>query len=204
DTEFGRTPLSWAADHGREGIVKMLLKRGDLNPNQADTKDGRTPVLWAAENGHRGVVNILLEREDVNLDQSDNKYGKASFRRSSENKDKHMVKMQFRGNNSITDTGREVGYDPKGPVSIPADSSPSTKPSIQSRLPSVQPLKSRFPLNTTSTHPSITQSIFSFNVDRRFTISSLICLFTFLLYILPSWPLNVSWLCKYLPGEGFM
>jgi ankyrin repeat protein len=54
DTEYGRTPLSWAAENGHEGVVKMLLERKDVNPNQADTEYGRTPLSWAAERGHEG------------------------------------------------------------------------------------------------------------------------------------------------------
>ena len=196
DTEFGRTPLSWAAEHGREGIVKMLLTREGVNSNQADTEYGWTPLLWAAENRHERVVKILLERKDVNLDHLEDKYGQVSLPRSAGNRDERVVEMQFRGNNSTAHTldinglpalpsadsnGWEVVLDPKSPVSILANSDPSTKPSIRSRLPSVGVLKSRFPLKKTSTHPNITQSILSLIVDWRFISSSLICFFAFLL-----------------------
>jgi len=71
---MGCTALAWAAIRGYEGVVKILLEREDINPNQADTGYGRTPLSWAAKNGHEGVVRILLEREDINPDQADN-YG---------------------------------------------------------------------------------------------------------------------------------
>ena len=61
DAEYGRTPLSWAAGNGHEGVVKMLLERADVNPDQADTKYGLTPLLWAAKYGREGVVKILLD-----------------------------------------------------------------------------------------------------------------------------------------------
>ena len=32
----GKTPLFWAAYLGYEGVVKMLLGRGDVNPNKLD------------------------------------------------------------------------------------------------------------------------------------------------------------------------
>ncbi|KAG0634376.1 hypothetical protein HOY80DRAFT_986632, partial [Tuber brumale] len=43
----------------------MLLERGDVDPDQADTKYGRTPLAWAAEFGHAEVVKMLSERKDV-------------------------------------------------------------------------------------------------------------------------------------------
>jgi len=71
----GCTALTWAAIRGYEGVVKILLEREDINPDQADTRSGQTPLLWAATNGHAGVVRILLEREDVNPNQVDTGYG---------------------------------------------------------------------------------------------------------------------------------
>jgi len=55
-----------AAQNGHHGIVKMLLERGDVNPDQADTYYGQTPLSLAAQNGHHGIVKMLLERGDVN------------------------------------------------------------------------------------------------------------------------------------------
>ena len=63
---YGRTPLSFAAGDGHEGVVKLLLGRKDVNPDIPDTEYGRTPLSWAAGNGHNGVVKLLLERKDVN------------------------------------------------------------------------------------------------------------------------------------------
>ena len=68
---IGMTALIWASRRGHEELVKMLLEREDVNPNQADTLDGQTPLTWAAMIGHEGVVKMLLEREDVNPNQGD-------------------------------------------------------------------------------------------------------------------------------------
>ena len=54
--------------HG--GVVKMLLGRGDVNPDKPG-KDGQTPLPWAAEYGHAGMVDILLGRDDINPDKPD-------------------------------------------------------------------------------------------------------------------------------------
>ena len=69
DTKHVRTPISWAAENGHEGVVKMLLKRQEVNPDQADTTYGQKPIALAAEDGHEGAVNMLLEREEANVNQ---------------------------------------------------------------------------------------------------------------------------------------
>jgi len=67
----GRTAFMWAAERGHGTMVKMLLEREDINPNQADKYLGVTPLICATDNGHEGVVKILLEREDISPDVSD-------------------------------------------------------------------------------------------------------------------------------------
>ena len=53
-----RTPLWHAASNEHEGMVKTLLERGEVNPDNRD--DGKTPLQLAAWNGHEEVVKILL------------------------------------------------------------------------------------------------------------------------------------------------
>jgi len=66
----GQTPLSLAAQNGRDGVVKLLLEQEDVNPDRPDN-DGQTSLSRAAENGHEGVVKLLLGREDVSPDEPD-------------------------------------------------------------------------------------------------------------------------------------
>ena len=68
---YGRTPLSWAAGGGHDGVVKLLLERKEVNPDRPDT-GGQTPLSWAAENGRDGIMKLLLEREEVSPDRPDN------------------------------------------------------------------------------------------------------------------------------------
>ncbi|KAL3440492.1 hypothetical protein BJX65DRAFT_300428 [Aspergillus insuetus] len=59
DTEYGRTPLSWAAGQGHEEVVKLLIQTGKVDVESKDTKYGRTPLSWAAQWGHVEVVKLL-------------------------------------------------------------------------------------------------------------------------------------------------
>ena len=68
---FGSTALSWTAARGHNVVVKMLLKRKDVNPEQANTKYCSTPLSQAARWGNKVVVKMLLEREEVNPDHVD-------------------------------------------------------------------------------------------------------------------------------------
>src|ERR1700722_19322887 len=47
----GRSPLSIAAEHGHEGLVRFFLARDDVDVNSKDS-DGRTALSFAASNGH--------------------------------------------------------------------------------------------------------------------------------------------------------
>ena len=78
--KYGRTPLSYAAEgkikthykesgsmppcsprlSGYEALVKILLERGDVNPESSDN-DGRTPLMHAERSGKIGVVRLLSE-----------------------------------------------------------------------------------------------------------------------------------------------
>ena len=66
----GRTPLTWAARNGHEGVVKILLGQKNVDPNRPDVYD-RAPLLWAAIEGHEGVVKLLLERGNVDPNRPD-------------------------------------------------------------------------------------------------------------------------------------
>ena len=74
-SKYDETPLSFAAQNGHEGIVKLLLEREDVKPDTLDTIYGQTPILRAAGSGHEGIVKLLLGRKDVNPDTPDPIHG---------------------------------------------------------------------------------------------------------------------------------
>jgi len=90
---MGCTALIWAAIKGYEEVVKILLEREDINPNQAGTDYGRTPLAWAAERGHEGVVRILLEREGVDPNQVDINYGQTPLLWAANNGHEGVVRI---------------------------------------------------------------------------------------------------------------
>jgi len=90
---MGMTALTRAAGRGHEEVVKMLLEREDVNPDQSDTFYGRTPLSWAAENGHERIAKMLLEREDVNPYQADLKYGRTPLLWAAKKGHEGIVKM---------------------------------------------------------------------------------------------------------------
>ena len=68
--EDDRTVLSWAAEHGHESVVKILIEQIDANINSTDSRD-KPPLSYAAENGHEAVVRLLIERDDVEVNVKD-------------------------------------------------------------------------------------------------------------------------------------
>jgi len=93
DTEYGRTPLWWAARHDQEGIVRMLLERADINPNTADTEYNKTPLWLAAERGHVGIVRMLLEQEDIDPNTPDTRYGQTPLLRVAQHGYEGIIKL---------------------------------------------------------------------------------------------------------------
>jgi hypothetical protein len=48
-SQYGRTPLSWAAGNGYDTVVDLLLTKDGINPDLKDSQSGRAPLSWAAQ-----------------------------------------------------------------------------------------------------------------------------------------------------------
>ncbi|RAL14006.1 ankyrin repeat domain-containing protein [Aspergillus homomorphus CBS 101889] len=60
DSQYGRTPLFWAAENNQIEMIKFLLE-SNVDVDARDV-EGRIPLFWAARNNHYLVVKILLQR----------------------------------------------------------------------------------------------------------------------------------------------
>ena len=69
--------LSLAAREGHEDVVKLLLKRDDVDANHKDVF-GNTPLSLAAAGGREAVVEVLVNRDGVDVN-SENKEGDTPF-----------------------------------------------------------------------------------------------------------------------------
>jgi len=67
---MGNIPLWYAARYGKEKVVKRLLARDDIDPNERNIR-AETALWWAALNGHEGVVKLLLGRADTDPNLGD-------------------------------------------------------------------------------------------------------------------------------------
>jgi ankyrin repeat protein len=63
--------LSYAAECGREPVVRLLLDRYGAEADRPDTEGG-TPLSCAAEYGHEPIARLLLNRYGVEADKADN------------------------------------------------------------------------------------------------------------------------------------
>lgn len=66
EDEQGLKALHRAAYGGQTSVVRLLLGRGDVDPNAA-TPPTLTPLNLAVQEGHVDVVRVLLAREDVDV-----------------------------------------------------------------------------------------------------------------------------------------
>ena len=59
-TEWGNTPLLWAARQGHYYICSLILDHvDDKNPPNQSL---RTPLHWAATNGHLDICRLIIQR----------------------------------------------------------------------------------------------------------------------------------------------
>jgi ankyrin repeat protein len=103
--QYGRIPLSWAAQNGHEAIVGLLLDTDKVDVDAKDTQYGQTPLSWAVQNGHEAIVGLLLDTDKVDVDAKDTQYGQTPLSWAVQKGHEAMVKL-------LLDTGK-VDVDAK-------------------------------------------------------------------------------------------
>jgi hypothetical protein len=91
-SQYGQTPLLWAAEQGHKAVVKLLLETGKVDIDVKDSS-GWTPLLWAAEQGHEAVVKLLLEIGKVDVNSKDSRYGQTPLLWAAQNGHEAVVKL---------------------------------------------------------------------------------------------------------------
>jgi len=101
DTEYGRTPLSWAAENGHEGVVKMFLEWRDIRKATLDGKN-TTPLSLSLSDGHYGTLAVPLERRNDNYTATDRR-ARTTLPPSAVNANRSVVGIQFIPSDPNTD-----------------------------------------------------------------------------------------------------
>ena len=72
------SPLTVAAFHAHEGVVKLLLTRNDIDPNTR-SHGGQTALSIAASGGHEEVVKLLLAWGPIDLNSTDSLHRRSAL-----------------------------------------------------------------------------------------------------------------------------
>ncbi|KAJ5633545.1 hypothetical protein N7528_001387 [Penicillium herquei] len=99
----GHTPLTWAARHGRLGILKLLLEAG-LDVNQTDRK-GTSALSRALDNRHEAVARLLFQN-GANIDTCTSN-GTTALTRAS--RDGHEASVRLLIENGAMTSGGDSG-----------------------------------------------------------------------------------------------
>ena len=109
--DFGRTPLSLAAEIGNEIVVRALLESGKAEVDSKDEK-GRTPLLWAARNGHETVQKLLIDTGKVDVELRDERYGQTPLLYAVRNGHKAVVELLVKTGKVEVDSKDNHGQTP--------------------------------------------------------------------------------------------
>jgi ankyrin repeat protein len=111
ESEYGRTPLLWAARNGHKAVVKLLLETGRVMVDSKESEYGRTPLSWAAGNGHETVARLLLETGKAKVDSEDND-GRGPLSWAAENGHEALIKLLLETGKAKVNTKDNDGRTP--------------------------------------------------------------------------------------------
>lgn len=109
DASGAWTPLSWAASHGHEAVVRLLLATDGVDPICRDYK-GQTPLALAAKGGHDTVIKLLLAKNSVDPDSKDS-YGRTPLMHAAARGHETAIKLLL-ARNEVHTNSKSDGWTP--------------------------------------------------------------------------------------------
>ncbi|RGP78881.1 ankyrin repeat-containing [Fusarium longipes] len=106
----GRTPLSWAAGHGSEFMIKLLLNTNLVDVNAKDY-DGRTPIHTAIRYMQKDAVKALLEATDIDINLKD-KDGQTPLSRATRGHSLDLMELLLGTGKADVNTRDDCGRTP--------------------------------------------------------------------------------------------
>ena len=102
----GCSPLSYAAEEGREAVVKILLAQDDI-----EVRRGRSSLSTAVQFGHEAVVKILVARDDVDVNNTDT-YGHSQLSYTAQHGHQAVVELLVAQDNTDVNNKDKSGHSP--------------------------------------------------------------------------------------------
>ncbi|CAG1999053.1 unnamed protein product [Fusarium graminearum] len=110
DSEYGQTPLLWAAKNGNEAVVNLLLEKG-ADIEAKDSEYDQTLLLWAATNGNEAIVKLLVEK-GADIEAKDSEYDQTPLLWAATNRNEAVVKLLVEKGADIEAKDSEYGQTP--------------------------------------------------------------------------------------------
>ncbi|KID59244.1 Ankyrin repeat-containing domain protein, partial [Metarhizium majus ARSEF 297] len=124
----GKTLLLYAAAHGYNALVELLLTTYGVDPDPEATSppddQGRTPLSFAAGMGKKAVVKLLLARQNVNPNSKNTVSSQTPLVYAAEKEHKNIIKQLLnKGANPKMQLTGSYGREGQTPLSIAAENS---------------------------------------------------------------------------------
>ncbi|MCJ1246421.1 hypothetical protein MMC30_003628 [Trapelia coarctata] len=132
----GNSPLSHAAGNGHVGVVRLLLRRSEVEADSID-EDGGTPLSWAAWTGQSAVVKALMG-QGVESDRKDTRWGRTPFSWAAGAGHAGVLKLLYMSGNVELDS---IDHLWRTPLSYAAEHGHNEVISWLLARPSVDPLR---------------------------------------------------------------
>ena len=105
-----QTALHFAAEHGQQAMVELLVREYDANKNIQD-EEGDTPLVYAARGGHVAVVKFMIKHGNADANEARRSYWtalNAAFLYRSDTVVQSLMNLDGFDPNSTNDRGKTI------------------------------------------------------------------------------------------------